>query len=754
MHRADYPRTASTLVVAWVSALVAGVLGAVGLTVTTAVVAPTPAGATAADLIATGEHFACSVFNGAAKCWGDNTVGQLGDSTTTQRLTPVQVVGLTTGVTAIAAGRDSACAVVAGAAKCWGSLFSSSTPVDVPSLSSNVSAISVGLTHACAVVGGAAKCWGDNSSGQLGNGTTTSATTPTQVTGLTSNVTAISAGGYLSCAVQSGAAFCWGANTVGQLGTPVSASSPTPVQVPGLGTQVTRVSAGAVHACAIVAGAVMCWGLPNGGILINPTPLLPTIAEGITAGATDLNVSPSIAFQYKTYVLPVSCAVVSAVARCWGFNPIVQGSGLLGTVSRIAVNTENACATTQEATLCWGRNDFGQIGNGTTSFDVKIPSPVFGTLTRPLAPSYSGVDLVSSTSVRIRWTDNSAVEDGYLVYRVVGSSQTLVSGCSFSTPNLNSCIDTGLIQGTYYQYYVYAFNSVGATSPGTYLLTRTASGAPKISAAVATGTNTVLVSWLDESADETAFKVYRYTGGQYILETTTGANATSATITDLTMNTATPQIFIVSAITAAGERYADTYIFTTARAAATGVVAAPSLGPATTSATTATISWTDNANNESGYLVYRVEGSMQFHVPDCPTTTPNLTRCTDPGLAPDTYFQYYVYAWNASGVGDTGTSIVVHTPRLLPDAFMTDATGTTASTITVHWQDNANDETGYVVYEYAGGTFTAVATLAADSTVAVLTGLAPSTTHVYVVAAIRGTAQTYSPNALWATTLT
>jgi len=72
-------------------------------------------------LVGGGKHF-CGIFTGgAAKCWGFNGQGQLGDGTQNNATAPVQVSGLTSGVTWVAAGLDHSCAIVGGAAKCWGS---------------------------------------------------------------------------------------------------------------------------------------------------------------------------------------------------------------------------------------------------------------------------------------------------------------------------------------------------------------------------------------------------------------------------------------------------------------------------------------------------------------------------------------------------------------------------------------------------------------------------------------------------------
>ena len=200
-------------------------------------------------LSAGGWGHACAVVAGAARCFGVNMMGQLGNgSTTSDFFNSVQVTGLTSGVTHIATAGFESCAVKNNQVYCWGSI--SAAPLAIPGASGAIGALST----RCAAIGGALKCW--SYGGSSPPYTPNSAVT---VAGLESGVTAV-AQSEASCAVQNGAAKCWGANRLAQLGDGSLTDRAAPTQVLGLSSGVTGLGMGWHHSCAIQNGQLYCWG--------------------------------------------------------------------------------------------------------------------------------------------------------------------------------------------------------------------------------------------------------------------------------------------------------------------------------------------------------------------------------------------------------------------------------------------------------------------------------------------------------------
>ncbi len=345
--------------------------------------------------LAVGDGHACAVrADGRAVCWGEGGQGQIGDGAREDRTTPSTVSGLV-GAVEIAAGGGHTCArTQAGRLRCWGSRTVGQlgdglplvgapaefglTPADVPSISA-ASQVAAGDAHTCArVAGGAVRCFGINDTGELGDGELERSSVARPVAGIT-GATQIALGASHGCArLGDGAVECWGSNEHSQLGR---ASSPercggiecsrTPIAVPGL-SGVVELALASNRTCArLSSGDVRCWGFFADGVKRAPTevPGLGRV-ERIAIGrshACALRVDGAVVCWGEASRGQLGRRVGTACPRGTGTCDLVpRPVPGLGGVKALAAGGDSTCALLDDGEVrCWGRNDHGQLGDGT-----------------------------------------------------------------------------------------------------------------------------------------------------------------------------------------------------------------------------------------------------------------------------------------------------------------------------------------------------------------------------------------------------
>lgn len=262
-------------------------------------------------------------------------------------------------------------------------------------------------------------CAGENQYGQLGVGLSgPNRATWMQVRDSTSLVISdaaqISTGWEFTCAVRTGGTvWCWGYAATGQMGNNTAGGAPAAVQVlkaPGQPlTNIAEVSAGQSHACARdTAGGVWCWGANNRGQIGDgtttqrnvATPVLDAAAGPALTGALDLDVGADHACVLKA----------GDALWCWGINNRGQlGDGTTPPADRLspvsvgsAVKFTTGNMTTcvmraDESVLCTGDAWRNRIGNGAPVYDtISYYSTPERVLTAPGGAPLTGVDTIVS----------------------------------------------------------------------------------------------------------------------------------------------------------------------------------------------------------------------------------------------------------------------------------------------------------------------------------------------------------------------
>jgi alpha-tubulin suppressor-like RCC1 family protein len=334
----------------------------------------------------------------AAVSWGDNQDGQLGDGTTTARATYAGVSGLSSGVAQVSAGSGNSMALTTGGTVwTWGdgvalgtgSAADSTVPVQVPGLAgvTQIAAGSFGFDLALRS-DGTVWGWGLDVLGQLGDGSTVSSRAPVEVSGLT-GVTQIAAGDGFGLALRSDSTvWAWGWNRNGVLGDGATAvsESDVPVQVTGL-SNVIQIAAGATSAMAVrvqarrgsVLRTVWTWGNNGSGQLGDGT---------TTDSATPVEVSG------------INAPSVTAISAGGGFSMVLGSDG---------------------SVWGWGENSFGELGNGTTTNELRPVEILVGAVTGISAGQSHALVLLRGGSVLAWGTGQSGTGSFSLTPEVVPS---------------------------------------------------------------------------------------------------------------------------------------------------------------------------------------------------------------------------------------------------------------------------------------------------------------------------------------------
>jgi len=392
-------------------------------------VAATAVGGNVTSIVA-GQSYTCAVTSsGAAECWGDNSLFQLGDGSSVAEPTPLEVFS---GVASISIGSGHACAVdTESDLYCWGndatgqlgtgSFGANNTNAAQVNIGAKVAQVAAGAFFTCArTVGGAVLCWGANENGQLGNGTTnfsdaSDSPSPVPTVGLSSGVKAIAAGFSHACALNaSNAVVCWGANASGQLGDGTASDRSVPVAA---GLSATAISAGGFHSCAVTAaGAALCWGDNANGQVGDGTTTdrrTPSPVTGLSSGVVAIS-----AGRFH------SCALTSSGSvMCWGYNGYgqlgngsttdsstpVTVSGLPAGIVSIVAGAFHTCAVTNAGTVhCWGYNSTGGLGNGTFA-SPRAPTVVANSQPGTLANNDWFLDLTLTKATQQKSAQKSTI---------------------------------------------------------------------------------------------------------------------------------------------------------------------------------------------------------------------------------------------------------------------------------------------------------------------------------------------------------
>eukprot|EP00798_Chlamydomonas_sp_ICE-L_P014556 gene14556-20597_t len=357
-----------------------------------------PSGVT--HITAGSSHTCAASYDEVVRCWGSNSEGQLGTSSTQDMNGTATAVDMGLRQDQLAFGDQYTCFLNASDAmvyckgsNSYGQLGAGDTisrneyflPVRLGTASNTAIAIAAGAYHMCAILyDGSVKCWGRGSDGQLGTGNTSSEPSPMEVDiGAGRTAIAITAGRYHVCTIlDDHSVKCWGLNDHGQLGTGSTNDELTPAAV-DLGGSAIAITAGKRHTCALLDNtSVMCWGdsdsgqVGTGSSQDENTPVTVDFGEGRSAAAITAGEDHTCAMLDDNSV------------QCWGSNyygqlgtrrtnnervPVEVDWGAGRTATAITTSLSQTCAILDDASVaCWGQEPETFGPGGPTLLEVGL----------------------------------------------------------------------------------------------------------------------------------------------------------------------------------------------------------------------------------------------------------------------------------------------------------------------------------------------------------------------------------------------
>lgn len=358
----------------------------------------------------------------------------------------------------------------------------------------------------------------------------------------------------------------------------------------------------------------------------------------------------------------------------------------------------------------------------------------------PAAPSNLTASPFSSSAISLAWVRNSTNETGFKIERGTAAAGPFTQ-VSLGSAGATSYTDSGLATGTAYFYRIRATNASGDSAYSNTATATTQSpalpAAPSSLNAISISSSEITLTWADNSTNESNFKLERAgsVAGPFTQVALPAANTTSYTNSGL--SAATAYFYRIRAANPAGDSaYSNTANATTSSSAPP---AAPTnLAATATSSSTIALAWNDNSTNETGFKVERAPLATGIYA-QVGAPAAGATSYNDPGLAASTTYLYRVRATNAAGDSAYSNTATATTQAPAPPAAPSNLTAaaTSSSAITLAWNDNSNNETGFKVERAtsATGPFAQVGTPAAGTTSHSDGGLLPATTYYYRVRA-------------------